>query len=287
MRIAAETGAEIVSVDSMQVYRGMDVGTAKPSKEDRSRVRHHMVDVADPSEAYSVAMFQQAGREAIDRVTERGGFVLVVGGSGLHFRSLVDPMVFAPSDQEVRAGLEAMSADQAIAALLDIDPEAGRTVHLANPRRVLRALEIHALTGATPSQRAATPEAASVREYRPIRRVAVVGIDPGPLLPGRVAARFEGMLEAGLMDEVRAIAPRLGKTAAAAVGYREFSRVVAGEWDLGYASRRAIDATTALARRQRTYHRRDPRIAWLEWDDEPAALAARAHRALEEAGWTS
>lgn len=287
LRIADRTGAEIVSVDSMQVYRGMDIGTAKPSDDERRRVPHHMIDVAEPSESYSVTRFQEAGRAAISEIRRRRARVLVVGGSGLHFRSLVDPMSFAPSDRAVRARFEALTEDEAVFALLSVDPEAGRWVHLANPRRVVRALEIHALTGRTPTERAATPEASALRQYRPKEPLAAIGIDPGPSLGVRVAQRFHGMLARGLIDEVRRITPRLGDTAAAAVGYREMARVVAGEWDLAYGTHRAIEATTALVRRQRTYYRRDPRIRWLKWDDDGSALAAGALRALEEAGWTS
>lgn len=287
MLVAVRTGAEIVSVDSMQVYRGMDVGTAKPSVDDRQRVHHHMIDVADPSEAYSVARFQEAGRAVIREVRDRGRRVLVVGGSGLHFRALVDPLVFAPSDPSVRARLEAMSPAEAVATLLHLDPAAGRHVDLANPRRVIRALEVHALTGGTPTRRSATPQAAAVRAYLPIEPVAAVGVDPGQRLGQRVADRLERMLAGGLLEEVRALLPRLGTTARAAVGYREFARVVSGEWDQGYAARRAAEATMAMARRQRTYHRRDPRITWLEWDDDAVTAADAAQRTLEEAGWTS
>ena len=287
MEIARATGAEIVSVDSMQIYRGMDIGTAKPSTADRSAVRHHMIDVADPSEAYSVARFQEEGRRALDEARERGSPVLVVGGSGLHFRSLVDPLVFAPSDHSVRSRLEGIPPAEAVSALLAIDPEAAGLVDLANRRRVARALEIHELTGETPTARAAAPEAVAVRTYQAQRAVAAVGIDPGSLLASRIAARFAGMMAGGLLDEVRGLAGRLGETARAAVGYRQMVRVVAGEWDEAYAVRRAVEATKALARRQRTFHRRDPRITWLQWDDDPAVLAERVSQALEEAGWTS
>jgi tRNA dimethylallyltransferase len=114
-----------------------------------------------------------------------------------------------------------------------------------------------------------------------------VGVDPGEALPARVERRLDRMIEVGLLDEVEGLRGRLGPTAATAVGYREMMRVVEGEWDLGTARRRAVDATTSLARRQRTYHRRDPRIDWLDWHDDPAALAETALANLEEAGWSS
>ncbi len=271
----------------MQVYKGMDVGTAKPPVEVRERVRHHMIDVADPAEEYSVARFQIEGRAAVADCVERGLPVLVVGGSGLHFRSLVDPLAFAPSDEEVRGRFEALEDTEATAALLAADPGAGDVVDLANPRRVVRALEIHALTGETPSARAASPVAAAVRAYEAEVPFAAVGVDPGPGLNDRIRRRFEAMLADGLLAEVERLHGRLGRTAAAAVGYRQLDRVVTGQWGLEHATRRAVDATTALARRQRTFHRRDPRVGWLEWDDSPERLADRAQAALEEAGWTS
>jgi tRNA dimethylallyltransferase len=234
-----------------------------------------------------VAMFQAEGRGALADCDERDVPVLVVGGSGLHFRSLVDPLVFAPADAGVRAGFESLSAAEAVDALLAADPSAGDHVDLANPRRVVRALEIHALTGETPTSRAESPIAAAVRGYDALIPFAAVGVDPGAGLGERIERRFQGMVEAGFLDEVARLHGRLGPTAAVAVGYRELDRVIAGEWDLGEATRRAVDATTALARRQRTFHRRDPRVTWLEWDDSPERLADRAQVALEEAGWNS
>ena len=287
MIVAERAGAEIVSVDSVQVYRGMDIGTAKPTAADRSRVPHHLIDVVDPERSFSVAEFQALGRSALTDVAKRGRRAVIVGGSGLHFRSLVDPLVFPPTDDEVRADVEALSPDEARAELLSADPEVAEFVDLDNPRRVIRALEILRLTGVTPSERAATPEAEAIRTYEPEVPVVAVGVDPGGALPQRVQRRFDRMLADGLVDEVSGLRGRLGPTAATAVGYREMMRVVEGEWDLETGRKRSIDATTSLARRQRTYHRRDPRIQWLGWQDDPAALAGEALARLEEAGWIS
>lgn len=287
MLLARRFGAEIVSVDSMQVYRGMDIGTAKPTREERTEVPHHLIDLADPEEAFTVARFQEVGVGILDEAASRRARVLVVGGSGLHFRALVDPLRFPPSDPEVRSALDAVPAAEAVRRLLEADPSAGDHVALANPRRVVRALEVMELTGLTPSERALTPEAVQVRRYESRIPLVVVGMDPGPGLRARVQARFDGMLTAGLLGEVAALAPRLGVTAAQAVGYRELLPVVRDEESLDEGVRHSIEATTALARRQRTFHRRDPRIRWLEWDDDPAVVAGRAADVLEEAGWTS
>lgn len=284
MLLAKRFGAEIVSVDSMQVYRGMDIGTAKPTSAERAAVPHHLVDVAEPEEVYSVARFQRAGREALSGADAP---MLIVGGSGLHFRSLVDPLTFPPSDDTVRTRLEVLTPDEMARRLVAADADAPSHIDLANPRRVVRALEILEITGETPSARAATSEAAAVREYRAEHPFVGLAIDPGAGLTDRVQERFDAMMSAGLVAEVEGLADRLGPTAAQAVGYREMVRVVRGEWGLGEAVRRAVDATTSLARRQRTYLRRDPRLHWLEWDDDPSAVADRAARRLEEAGWSS
>jgi tRNA dimethylallyltransferase len=280
-------GAEIISVDSMQVYRGMDIGTAKPGPVERAAVPHHLVDVVDPEEAFTVAEFQEMGRSALDRLAEERTAVLICGGSGLHFRALVDPLRFRPTDPRIRSEIEALDPDAAIGLLLEVDPVAGHHVDLANPRRVTRALEIHRITGETPRERAASPEAEAVRAYRPIRPVIAVGIDPGAGLKARVNRRLEKMMEAGFLGEVRSLETRLGPTARLAVGYRQLIEVAEGTRSLDEGVRRTRDATTALARRQRTFFRRDPRIVWAEWHDDPAAREHRVLHVLEEAGWTS
>lgn len=287
MQVADTSGAEIVSVDSMQVYRGMDIGTAKPSVADRARVPHHLIDLVDPADAFSVAEFQVEGRKVLESLRERDVPAVVVGGSGLHFRALVDPLEFPPSDPEVRAEVERLAPDKARRALLAADPGAAAHVDLGNPRRVARALEIHRISGETPSARAARPNAAAVRSYRSLLSVAVVGIDCGSLLPRRVERRFDEMLEAGLLEEVRELAPRLGPTAGQAVGYRQLLPVVRGDADLAAGRRRAVDATRALAGRQRTFFRRDPRVRWARWHDEPHRRVEAVLARLREAGWTS
>ncbi len=287
MALARRFDADIVSVDSMQVYRGMDIGTAKPSPDDREAVAHHLIDIADPASPFSVAEFQRKGRFILEHAATENRRMLIVGGSGLHFRALVDPLDFPPSSPAVRKEMEALDHAEAASRLVAADPSAGDHVDLANPRRVSRALEILALTGDTPSSRATTPEAAAVREYRGLWPVVGIGIDPGANLPGRIRQRFSSMLGAGLVEEVTTLAPRLGVTASQGVGYRELLAVVRGEWTLEFATRRAIEATASLARRQRTFHRRDPRIQWLEWEDDETALVKRAGAMLEEAGWSS
>ena len=245
----------------MQAYREMDIGTAKPTADERARVPHELIDIADPEHDLTVGGFQAV---ALQRLEERDEPVVIVGGSGLHFRSIVDPMTFAPSDPTVRAGLESLAEEEAVDALLTIDAGAADHVDLANPRRVVRALEIAELTGAGPSERAATPEARAFREYRPARPFVGVGLDPGEALGERIDRRVDEMVEAGLVDEVMALASRLGRNASKAVGYAELLEVARGESTVPEAIERIRANTLSLAKKQRTWFRRDPRITWLD-----------------------
>ena len=287
MLVAEKAGAEIVSVDSMQVYREMDIGTAKPSEEEQLRVAHHMIDLADPADSYSVAEFQAVGRQVLADLAERGVPALIVGGSGLHFRALVDPLEFPASDEVVRRRIDAEDEADNTERLLTADPDAADHVDLANPRRVARALEVLELTGATPTERASSEPAQAVREYRPLMPFVGAIVDSGESLPARVESRFDSMLDAGFLDEVAGLRPRLGRTAAQAAGYRQLLPVVAGEWTLDEGRRRSIDATRSLAGRQRTFFGKDPRLAPIEWHDDAGERAGRLLAVLEEAGWSS
>jgi len=252
----------------MQVFIGMDIGTAKPDPATRRRFGYRMIDVADPIEEYTVADFQAAGTAILDAIEADGRDVVIAGGSGLHFRSLVDPLDFPPTDTALRAEPEGISAAPLRAEQMEVDPEEGEVVDLANPRRVLRAVEILRLTEKTPSERAASDEAEAIRSYRPTRPFSAIGVDPGPIIGGRIEQRFDQMLSAGLVEEVAGLAPRLGRTARQAVGYRELLSATEGDGDLESARAGAIRATASLAKRQRTYFGRDPRIHWIPWHHE-------------------
>lgn len=262
----------------MQVYRGMDIGTAKPTVAQQARVRHHLIDVVDPGDTFTVADTQRLGRAVLAEAT---GSVVIAGGTGLAFRAIVDPLEFPGRDSKVRAELETLGLEELQERLKRVDPAAGDRLDLANPRRVIRALEIHAVTGLTPSGRAGTPAAASVRNYEPLHEFRAVGFDPGDGLEDRIVARFDAMLEAGLLEEVAGLAGRLSRTAAQAVGYKELLPVVAGERSLEAGRADAIAATMAVAGNQRTYFRRDPRIRWLQWDDDPDVRLSRARQELQ------
>jgi len=270
----------------MQVYRGMDIGTAKPDAESRQRYGYHLIDIVEPSEDLSVADYQARGALVIDALSEDGENIILAGGSGLHLRALVDPLEFPPTDAELRSELEASAPRSLVEELISADPGAGDVVDLANPRRVLRAVEVLRLTGDTPSIRIAAAQATAVRQYVPSRPFIGIGVDPGAGLAERVEERFDSMLASGLLDEVAALTPVMGRTARQAVGYKELIPVVTGEASLEEGSARAIRATMALAKRQRTFFRRDPRISWIPWHHEPEERNAIAWSRLEGL-WTS
>jgi tRNA dimethylallyltransferase len=275
IEIARRIGGEILSVDSIQVYRGMDIGTAKPTLIERRGVKHHMIDVVDPEEEFTVAEFRRRGRKIIQSATVP---IVIVGGSGLHFRALVDPMSFAPTDPGLRQELESLPLASLVAELDDADPQAATLVDLANPRRVVRAVEIFRLTGETPTARAKTAEAEDLRRYVPEIEFTAVGLDPGSALGSRIEERTRRMRSGGLVDEVRGLQQRLGRTARSAVGYREILRHLEGELSEDEAFELLTRNTRRLAKKQRTWFQRDPRVRWIPWSDEEKA---RVERALE------
>jgi tRNA dimethylallyltransferase len=272
---AMHLGAEIISADSMQVYRGMNIGTAKPTVIERRGVVHHLIDVVEPDVEFSVADYRRLGREVIEssRVP-----LIISGGSGLHFRALVDPMSFAPTDDEMRAELEERTLDELTAELTAVDPEAWRHVDLANQRRVVRAIEIVRLTGETPSRRAQSAEADDLRRYVPDLEFSAVGIDPGSALDERIDIRLDEMREGGFVEEVKGLEGRLGRTARLAVGYREILDHLGGEMLHEEAFGAIAQNTRRLARKQRTWFQRDPRIRWIPWMEEESD---RVERVLE------
>ena len=275
VQVAERLGAEIISVDSMQVYLGMDIGTAKPNLLERRGVPHHLIDVASPETEFSVAEFRRIGRDVLE---SSDAPMLITGGSGLHFRALVDPMSFAPTDPGLRSELEGSPIEEVVAELRRVDPDAEGHVDMANPRRVVRAVEIWRLSGETPSKRAGSAEAEDVRRYVPEIEFTAIGVDPGDALEQRVDARLEEMRSGGLVEEVAGLRDHLGRTARNAVGYSEVLAALDGTCSLNDAFERAARKTRKLARRQRTWFQRDPRIRWIPWLDD---AAGRVDRVLE------
>ena len=268
LEVAESLGAEIVCADSTTVYRGMDVGTAKPTLERRSHVPHHLVDVADPSEPFTVARYQRLAREAIADVRTRGHVPLLVGGSGLYVRAVVDELVFPPTDPEVRERLHREATDagavEMYRRLSELDPAAADRIEPDNVRRTVRALEVAEITG-----RPFSSYADGWDRY-PSGRVRAAGIDvPRSELYERIEARVRGQLAEGLIEEVKELAHRglTGwLTASQAIGYAEFARHLEGELSLDEAVARTVKRTKALARRQLAWFRRDPRVRWFAHD---------------------
>lgn len=265
LRLAQRIGAEILSADSMQVYRGMDIGTAKPSSAEQQQVMHHMVDLVEPEAEYHVAAFQQQAREVIENTASP---VLLVGGSYLHFRAVVDPLCFQPHDSCLREKLAQEPLEHLAERLQEIDSEANKRVDLSNLRRVLRALEIWQLTRLTPTDRANTPEAQAVKKYRSLLPVKPVGIEPSPDHQQVIRERLEQMMQLGFLEEVRTLSSRMGRTARQAVGYQQLLEVVAGQATEDEAVERAFLATRSLAKDQLRWFRSDPRIQWVTQDPD-------------------
>lgn len=261
MALAERTGGEILSVDSMQVYRGMDIGTAKPSSEEQRIVRHHMVDLVEPEETYTVAQFRHDARAAL--AASQSPVLLIVGGSGLHFRSVVDPMTFRPSDPSVRAEVDAADSADLVDELLTADPEAAVHVDLANPRRVRKAVEALRVAGMTPTGWAGSTERQRYDSYLPELEFVGFAIDR-PDIAGAVGERLDDMRRRGFLAEVERLMPHLGPTASQAVGYSQLLDVVEGRISEAEGFLEVRRATMRLVKRQRTFFRRDPRLRWFD-----------------------
>lgn len=261
LEVAERFGARIVSLDSMQVYRGMDIGTAKPSAHERSRVPHSMIDLVDPSMEYTVREFQREARSVIEASTQP---IVLVGGSGLHMRAVLDPMEFLPTDPQLRRELEQAEPAALVAELVAADPDSGQLVDLDNVRRLIRAVEVLRLTGRTPTAISRDPSRLAVSRYESHYPCRIVGLDPGEELSARVDARLKAMMEQGLVEEVAGLVGRMGRTASKAVGYAQLAPAVEGDISLEQGLEDTRRATVALARRQRSWFRRDPRVRWLD-----------------------
>ncbi len=278
MAVAERHGGEIVSADSRQIYRDMDVGTAKPTREERVRVPHHMIDVADAGDRYDVSRYQREARAVLAEVAARGKLAVVVGGTGLYVRALLDGLDLdaIPTDPELRARLEAEAASGADlhARLRAIDPEAAARVDVRNVRRVVRYLEASLITGGV---------SARWRKRDAIPAVKI-GLDPPrPWLVERIEGRVRDMVAAGVLDEARAlmargIDPRLPSMSAH--GYVHWCAHLRGEIDLERAVALTVRDTKAYSRRQMTWFRRDESVRWV--DPTNVDLVAFAARALAE-----
>ncbi len=275
---------ELVSVDSMAVYRGMDLETTKPTPEVRAEVRYHLVDLVDPDEEFTVTRFQSAARDALSGIAGRGNRAVLVGGTGLYLRAVTDALEFPGRFEAVAAGLradlDAAGAEGSTARasatngmhdrLVGLDPAAAARVEPGNERRLVRALEVTIGSG-----RPFSSFGPGLERYPPAT-VALVGLRPDPAgTDRRIEERFAALLDAGLLDEVRALAARpsgMSRTARQALGYRELLAHVEDGLPLAEAVDEAVRRTRQFARRQWAWFRRDPRIEWVGPDDDPVAV---------------
>jgi tRNA dimethylallyltransferase len=263
--LARQLGGEVVNADAMQLYRGMDIGTAKLTQVQRQGVPHHLLDVLDVTETASVAAYQRHARATVEDLLAAGRVPVIVGGSGLYVSALLDDLEFPGTEPAIRARLEAELADVGASALharlTGLDPVAADAILPGNGRRIVRALEVIELTG--------RPFSASMPRPGPARYGTVlVGLDrQAAELDERVERRVDVMFEAGLVAEVRSLLPcglRDGRTASRALGYQQILAALDGDGDLAAARAETVRATRKFVRRQRSWFRRDQRITWLD-----------------------
>jgi tRNA dimethylallyltransferase len=287
LRLAQLLDGEIVNADSMQLYRGMDIGTAKLPPGQRGGVPHHLLDIWEVTRTANVAEYQRLARRAIEDIHSRGRLPIVVGGSGLYVRAVLDNLDFPGTEPGLRDRLERELAEVGPAALharlAQLDPVAADAILPGNGRRVVRALEVLELSG--------RPFSATLPGYESIYDVVQVGVQvPRAQLDERIAGRVAAMWQAGLVAEVRglvAVGLPEGKTASRALGYAQVLRFLAGEWSAEETVAQTVKATRRFARRQESWFRRDPRITWLsadEADADRADLAARAMATIRSCG---
>jgi tRNA dimethylallyltransferase len=281
--LAERLDGEVVNTDAMQVYRGMDIGTAKLPSDQRRCIPHHLLDLLDVTEPLTVAEFQGWARDTVAGIRARGRTPVLVGGSALYTRAVLDRFEFPGTDPDVRRALEAELVEVGPAALhrrlAAVDEAAAEQILPDNGRRIVRALEVVTITGRPFS--ATLPE----RDYADPKSLQI-GIDiDRPTLDPRIEQRVREMFDAGLVDEVRRLLDHglaEGRTARTAIGYREVAAYLAGETDLDTAIEATTTATRRFSRRQDSWFRKDPRVVWVGWDD--ADRVERAVGAVEALG---
>jgi len=266
MELALRFGGEIISADSMQVYRYMDIGTAKPSEEERRRIRHHLIDIRNPDEEFTVAEFKECAERAIAMITQRGRLPLLVGGTGLYIRALLEDYTFprGPRDEKYRQGLWSRARAEGPQALhrelAAIDPEAAARIHPNDVRRIIRALEVYRYTGKPLSESA---------DRRPGRYNCVkIGLYADrTLLYSCIDKRVDAMMEAGLLDEVRRLRDMgygYSLTSRQALGYKELLAYLAGQDTLAEAVQKIKRETRKFAKRQTTWFKRERDVYWFD-----------------------
>lgn len=269
LELCKRLDGELISLDSMQIYRGLDIGTAKPTKAEQAEVRHHMINICEPTENFSAAEFAERAHKVIADVRSRGKRAVLCGGTGLYLDTVLGRLDFGEieSDEKLRCELIAFAEKNGAKALHErlrgIDPQAAEKIHPNNVRRVARAIEIYELTGKTKTEH--DREAISDSPYESL----IIGLDydDREVLYSRINRRVDAMIEAGLEREVRSLLSRgllsAESTAGQAIGYKEMLGYIAGDCSLGDAVEKIKLGTRRYAKRQLTWLRRNPSINWL------------------------
>jgi tRNA dimethylallyltransferase len=276
LALARALDGEIVNADSMQLYRGMDIGTAKLTETERAGIPHHLLDIWPVTQAASVSEYQVLARAAIADIQQRGRTPILVGGSGLYVRAAIDDLQFPGTDAAMRADLEAELARVGPATLhtrlAGLDPAAATAILPTNGRRIVRALEVIQLSG--------RPFTATLPDYKSVFPAVQIGVTLDRAeLDRRVAERVDRMWQLGLVSEVRDLAARglrEGRTASRALGYAQILRFLDGDWTEAEAAAQTVQATRRFVRRQESWFRRDPRVSWLPGPGPDAADLALA-----------
>ena len=276
--LAKAFDGEVVSADSMQIYRRMDIGTAKPTKEEMDGVPHHMLDVAEPGEAYSVSRYVEEATACVEDILARGKLPIVCGGTGLYIDGLIRGTNYQPAgtDNGIREQLEGewetQGAEQMMARLAAADPDSAARLHLSDKRRILRALEVYLATGET-----ITVHNARTKAIPPRYEAVMIGLntEPRQILYDRIDRRVGVMLEQGLLQEVQSLLEDglLEGTAAQAIGYKELLAYFRGEMTLETAADLIRQKSRNYAKRQLTWFRRDERVKWIVYNAPKAAQA--------------
>ncbi len=274
LALARALAGEVINADSMQLYQGMDIGTAKLTTSERGGIPHHLLDIWPVTQTASVSEYQVLARAVVEDIQRRGQTPILVGGSGLYVRAAIDKLQFPGTDPDLRATLEAELAEvgpaRLHARLASVDPAAAAAILPGNGRRIVRALEVVQLSGG--------PFTATLPQYESAFPTVQLGIHlPRPELDRRIAVRVGRMWDLGLVAEVRRLAEaglRQGRTASRALGYAQVLAFLDGHWSEEQAMAQTIQATRRFARRQESWFRRDPRVIWL--DGTAAELGRRA-----------
>ena len=274
---------EIISIDSMAIYKGMDIGTATPTVAEQEEIPHHVINIVDPSEEFALPLFQSAVEKALSEITHRGNRAVLVGGTGLHVRAVVDRLEIPPRFLSIRDEIELISETSFLyGKLKDLDPAAATKIEPGNRRRIVRALEVTLGAG-----RPFSSFGPGLDVYPPSPFTQIGSRLPRDLNDSRIAERYKMQIEEGFVEEVRNLVSggrELSKTASQALGYKQIISYIEGKNSLEEAIESAISSTRRFARRQEKWFRRDPRIEWMDLDENPLEALEKVIKVFDEIG---